>query len=528
MSEIAKQLLGKDTAGQYACFFMSIIQKIRFMHRNAIFQIIFCAVGIFLLMSDAMATADTKAFGQVNKYLKFDGELMGSYELWDFFRPEPAINNNNSYDLWILRTRLGAMLTTPIVDGYAQAQYIGLYDLPNDSVAMPGGPLGLGAGYFIANDSSTNVHNIFLKQGFLNFKLDSAGLPGTSIKIGRFAFSDGLEYKTGVAKFDGLKHRRIGQRLIGGFNAIYVGRSFDGFSVVYDQPAFNWTISGLRPTQGALSAEGQKQISDINLIYTALTAKKDAIIPGVEGRLFYTNYDDDRDTQVVDNRSLSVRPRLNEEKIDLHTVGVHMLSLQQFGPGSIDSLLWGAYQFGRWANQDHQAWSFSAEFGYQWHKLPFKPWLRAIYYQSSGDGNAEDNEHKTFFSMVSSGRLFSKFPFLNLMNIRDTFIELIVSPTAKSQINVNLHHLTLTNANDLLYRGLGASINSGAFGFSGQSSGGSTDMGQLVDIDFIYRFNEKASMRLYYGHAFGGSVIENIYQGKKNANSFWADFTIAF
>ena len=479
-------------------------------------------------MSDVLATAGNTDFGRVNKYLRFDGELMGSYELWDFFRPEPAVNNNNSYDLWILRTRLGTRLTTPIVDGYVQAQYIGLYDLPNNSVAVPGGPLGLGAGYYLANDESTNVHNIFLKQGFLNFKLDAAGLPGASVKLGRSAFSDGLEYKTGVAKFDGLKHRRIGQRLIGGFNAIYVGRSFDGFSAVYDQPAFNFIVSGLRPTQGALSVDGQKQITDINMIYTALTAKKDAFVPGVEGRLFYINYDDDRNTQVVDNRSLNFRPRLNTEKLDLHTVGAHLLSLQKLGPGSIDSLLWGAYQFGRWTNQNHQAWAISAELGYQWHQLLFKPWLRAIYYQSSGDGNAEDNKHKTFFSMVPSGRLFAKFPFLNLMNIRDIFVELIVSPTAKSQININLHHLSLTNANDLLYRGLGASKSSGAFGYSGQPSGGSKNVGQLIDINFSYRFNEKTSMRLYYGHAFGGSVIENLYRGKNNANSFWADFTIAF
>lgn len=498
------------------------------MFRSAKFQIICCTVGVFLLLSDVLATADNPAFGRVNKYLRFDGELMGSYELWDFFRPEPAINNNNSYDLWVLRTRLGTRLTTPIVDGYVQAQYIGLYDLPNDSVAVPGGPLGLGAGYYLANDESTNVHNIFLKQGFVNFKLNAVGLPGTSVKLGRFAFSDGLEYKTGVAKFDGLKHRRIGQRLIGGFNAIYVGRSFDGFSAVYDQPAFNLTVSGSRPTQGALSVDGQKQINDINMIYTALTAKKDAFIPGVEGRLFYINYDDDRATQVVDNRSLNLRPRLNEEKLDLHTVGAHLLSLQEWGPGSIDSLLWGAYQFGRWTNQDHQAWAISAELGYQWQKLRFKPWLRAVYYQSSGDGNPADNKHKTFFSMVPSGRLFAKFPYYNLMNIQDMFIEFIVSPTAKSQINVNLHHLSLTNSNDLLYRGLGASKSTGAFGYSGQPSGGSSDVGQLIDINFSYRFNEKTSMRLYYGHAFGGSVIENLFQGKNNANSFWADFTIAF
>ena len=99
-----------------------------------------------------------------------------------------------------------------------------------------------------------------------------------------------MEYDSGNEKFDGLKRRRIAKRLIGGFNAIYVGRSFDGFSVVYDRPDSNMIVSGVRPTQGNLTVQGQKQISDINILYAALTSKKDALLPGTEGRLFYMNY----------------------------------------------------------------------------------------------------------------------------------------------------------------------------------------------------------------------------------------------
>ncbi|MDV6343415.1 alginate export family protein [Nitrosomonas sp. Is37] len=488
--------------------------------------IIYNAVGALLQTSEVFAQED-KAFGQINKYFRINGEFMGSYELWDFFRPEPAINNNNSYDLWVLRARLGALLTTPYVDGYVQGQYIGLYGLPDNAVAKPGGSLGLGAGYFQLNQS-TNISNIYLNQGYLNFKFGSLGLPGASLKAGRFAYMEGMEYSSGVDKFDGLKQRRIAQRLIGGFNAVYIGRSFDGISAIYDKPAFNWTISGVRPTQGILSVEGQKQISDINIFYTALTSKKDVLLPGTEARLFYINYDDKRNTQVVDNRPLAARPRLNNERLNIHTLGTHLLSLHQFESGSLDALLWSVYQFGDWTDQKHEAWAVSAELGYQWIKLPFKPWLRAIYYQSSGDGNPGDNKHQTFFSMVPSGRIFAKFPFYNLMNIQDLFLEIIASPAPKTQVNINLHQLSLTNSHDLIYRGLGASLNSGEFGYSGSPAGGNSDVGQLVDISLMHTFNKHLSLRLYYGHAFGGSVIKNNFQGKKNANSFWADFNLVF
>ena len=123
------------------------------------------AATIFIfLTSDAWAMDGSKPLGQINQYLRLTGELYGSYEAWDFFRPSPAINNDNSYDLWAVRARLGALVSTSFVDAYAQAQYVGLYGLPNDAVATPGGPLGLGAAYFQAN-GSTNVSNIFFKTG---------------------------------------------------------------------------------------------------------------------------------------------------------------------------------------------------------------------------------------------------------------------------------------------------------------------------------------------------------------------------
>ena len=479
----------------------------------------------FLHIGNALATNETKPLGQINQYMQISGEFMGSYESWNYFRPEAAVNND--YDLWVLRTRLGAMLSTPYVDGFAQAQYSGLYGLPNDAVSPSTGPLGLGAAYFQANQS-THVSNIFLKQGYLNFKFNALGLPGAFVKVGRFELIEGMEYRSEIEKFDSLKRRRLAERLVGGFNAIYIGRSFDGFSTIYDRPDFNVTVSGVRLTQGNLTVQGQKQISDINILYTAFTSKKDALLPGTEGRLFYMNYDDQRDTQVLDNRPLNARPLLSNEKLNIHTIGAHLLSLHQVGSGSIDALLWGAYQFGNWTGQSHQAWAIAAEAGYQWTNLPFKPWLRAVYYRSSGDSHAQDDTHQTFFSAVPSGRLYAKFPFYNLMNIQDAFVELIASPAPKTQVNINVHQLSLANSNDLLYNGLGAALSSGAFGYSGNSSDGHSDIGQLVDISITHTYSKQFSARIYFGHAFGGDAMKSIYPGKSDANNFLIDFNLVF
>ncbi|UJP05132.1 MAG: alginate export family protein [Nitrosomonas sp.] len=491
--------------------------------RKAVFY--WLALLCFLAGTDLSASNAPKPLGQINPYVRINGEWMSSYELWNYFRPEAAINH--AYDLWILRARLGATLTTPYIDGFAQAQYIGLYGLPGDAIAPGGGSLGLGAAYFQTNQS-TEASSVFLKQGFLNFKLHAFGVPGVTAKIGRFELIDGLEYSSGAEKFDGLKRRRIAERLLGGFNAIYIGRSFDGVSVVYDQPGLNLTVSGVRPTQGNLTVQGQHQLNDINIVFAALTGKKDAVLPGIEARLFYMNYDDQRDTRVVDNRQADARPFLNQQKLDLHTVGAHWLSLHAVGSGSLDTLLWGAYQFGRWTSQSHRAWAIAAEAGYQWTQLPLKPWLRAVYYRSSGDGDMNDNTHQTYFSAVPSGRLYAKFPFYNLMNIQDAFVEFITFPTAKLQANINVHQLTLSNAGDLLYGGLGAAVRSGAFGYSGNPAGGSSDIGQLVDISLTYTYSRQFTARVYFGHAFGGDAMKSIYPGKSDANNFLVDFNLIF
>lgn len=488
--------------------------------------ILWILIGISLRINVVWAIDGIRPVGQINEYLRMTGELYGGYEAWNYFRPHPAINNNNDYDLWAVRTRFGALLTTPYIDGYAQAQYVGLYGLPNDAVASPGGPLGLGGAYFRAN-RSTNASNIFLKQAYLDFKFNAMGLPGAFLRIGRFEFMDGMEYKTGIAKFDGLKRARIAQRLMAS-NVVHVGRSFDGFTASYDRPGFNITATGVRPTQGGFTVQGQNEISDINLFYAALTSKKDVLLPGTEGRLFYVNYDDKRNAQVVDNRPVAARPRLDSQNLNLHTVGAHLLTLQQLDSGSIDALLWGAYQFGNWTNQDHRAWAIAAEAGYQWTGVAFKPWLRALYFLSSGDDNATDGRHKTYFTVLPSGRAYAKLPFYNLMNMQDAFLQMIVSPTPKTRVTIDLHHLSLSNSKDLFYAGLGPTLASGAFGYSGRPSHGKSDVGQLVDISFTHTLTKQLSWRFYYGHAFGGSIVQDVYQGKKDADMVYIDFNLVF
>lgn len=481
-----------------------------------------------LSISTELFAQESKPLGRINEHLRLTGELQTSYEVWDYFRPA-TLALTNSYDVWEVRARLGLQFTSSMVDGFVQGQYTGLYDLPTNAVAPPPiGTLGLGGAYNNANHGATSPQAVFLKQAYLNLKLAGLGLTGGALKLGRFEFQDGMEYKSGDEKFDGIKKTRIAQRVLGS-NAVYVQRSFDGFSAVYDNADFNFTATGVRPTQGGFNVNGQDEISHVNVFYTALTAKKNALLPDTETRLFYQYYNDDRAIAPVDNRT-AIKPLLSKQKLELHTIGAHALTVQKLGNGSVDGLLWAAYQFGDWTNQTQQAWAVDAEVGYQWTTVPLKPWLRAVYYRSSGDNNATDSRHGTFYSMLPSGRMYAKFPFYNLMNVQDAFVQFIVSPTDKTKIAVDFHHLSLDNSNDLLYGGMGATSLSGTgtFGFTGKPSGGHNTIGQLLDVTLSYNVNKDLSARLYYAHAFGGSVIANNYAAQKDADTAWVELNASF
>ncbi|MGZ5028784.1 MAG: hypothetical protein ACXV9T_16505, partial [Methylobacter sp.] len=205
-------------------------------------------LALFIIATIGQAGQESKAeeakpWGRINDSLRITGEFQGSYEAWDFFRPNSPAGNTD-YDLWALRARLGLQLNTSLVDAYAQAQYNGFYGLPdNASATAPVGTLGLGGAYYSGNQS-TDPSNVFLKQAFINLKGNALGLPGAQLKTGRFEYMDGLEYQSGDVKFDALKSKRVAQRLLGS-NVLHVGRSFDGFSAIYDQPGFNITASAL-------------------------------------------------------------------------------------------------------------------------------------------------------------------------------------------------------------------------------------------------------------------------------------------
>ena len=453
------------------------------------------------------APAGAKATAPVDKGWTFFGSLRVRVEDQNFF---PTPKANGAYTFLAETLRVGVMRQTKPVDYLFEMEAPGLFNLPTRAVApAPQGQLGHGATYFAVNKS--RVANFFLKQAYVRLKQFSD--PANSLKLGRFEFSDGQETVSPDPAVNWIKQNRIGQRFLGPFGYTMVTRSFDGLQFVNNTPKANLTLLGVFPTRGAFDLNGWDSLSDIKVVYFAATAPRASKTSASDARLFFLYYEDGRPKVVkTDNRPAGVRNG-DHSAIRIQTYGGHYTRAMNVGSGKADVLLLAAGQVGNWGTQEHGAFAVAAEAGYQFPNCSWKPWFRAGYYHASGDGNPGNKQHGTFFPVLPTARVYSRYPFYGATNLDDLFGQVILKPSAKLTLRGDLHSLRLADSHDLWYSGGGA-FNNSSFGYSGRPSGGKGDLATLVDLSADYQLYKNLGITLYTAYANGGGVVSTSFTSR--------------
>ncbi|BCM89206.1 hypothetical protein IAD21_01050 [Abditibacteriota bacterium] len=450
----------------------------------------------------------------------FSGYLRSRYENLNYFN---APGFNDSYGFTGSQLRLAAVRSTPKLDIQFDLQGTLLTGIPNDAVApAPQGALGVGGNYYAANGGQDG--SVYVRQAFVRSK----GLFGTgsSARVGRFEYNDGLEIASKNPTLTWLKTQRIAQRLVGVFAYTHTGRAFDGgqLSLPVGKTG-NFTTVVARPTTGVFSVKSNDNVDGTGFVYGALSNSK----PTADMRFFGMAYQDVRPAPKsvkVDNRPLAAR-QVDTNAIRVYTVGANYEKTLDSKSGTIDLLAWGALQGGEWGRLRQRANAFALEAGYQPKGSKLRPWLRAGFYRASGDGNPNDRNHGTFFTPVTTPRLYARFPFYNQMNSQDAFAQLILRPNPKTNLRFEAHNLRLASSRDLWYQGGGA-FTDGGFGFTGRPSNGNSSLGNLLDASFDYTIDPQTSVGLYYGYALGGKVIDAIYPSGGNATFGFVELTRRF
>jgi hypothetical protein len=474
------------------------------------------------MLSGHTARGEVKVF-QLSKEASFSisGEVTArnSYESW--FQSDPP-KADNDYDYFFTRTRLGISLSHPYIGLSLQAQDVHMWNLPENSLApAPQGPLGIGAIYDLhrGNDSADSL---IIRKAYMD--LPRLFVKGLSARLGRFDYADGQEVMYENPKVSWLKNMRLSERLIGPFDWSSFNRSFDGAQVSYNGNGFSLHSTATHPTQGGFENDAHKTISAIDLATVTGTIKYGQWLKNTEGRLFYYYYNDNRNISNTPGQS-----GLEEGNIRINTFGTHWLRTKTIKAGVFDFLFWGAVQDGEWGAVTHNAWAAALEGGFQFNSVFWKPWVRGGYFVSSGDTDPNDGKHETFYQLLPTARKYALFPFYNLMNNEDLFIQVIMKPKAFLTVRADLHSLNLHEKSDLWYMGAGPTQSSGnIFGYIGRRSNNREDLATVFEVAPGFAFSNNFSANVYYGHAFGKDVIKSIYGADSGGDFFWAEFKAQF
>jgi hypothetical protein len=219
---------------------------------------------------------------------------------------------------------------------------------------------------------------------------------------------------------------------------------------------------------------GWAEVDDVTLGYASATVPIGAEDGAADARAFViwyrdARFDDDRPTLLAtDNRPAIVR-REDREAITVTTLGAHLADVFVAKSATFDALLWAAVQGGSWGTLSHRAGAFAVEGGVQPAGVPWRPWLRASWFRSTGDDDPADDRHGTFFQILPTPRPYARTPFFNLMNLEELAGSLILRPSTSTTVRLDLRGLRLTEEGDLWYSGGGA-FETESFGYAGRPS----------------------------------------------------------
>ena len=182
-----------------------------------------------------------------------------------------------------------------------------------------------------------------------------------------------------------------------------------------------------------------------------------------------------------------------------------------------------AGQWGRWAGDTIQAWSWSLDGGYTFAELPWKPRLGAGFDWASGDDDPRDGKVGTFNQLFPFSHYY--FGYLDLVgrqNIEAVNVNLSAWPVPGTvKARVAYHAFRLNQDKDALYNAPGRPIRRDPTGRSGKS------VGQELDVTLTWKLDVHQSVLLGYSHFWDGGLIQRT-GASENADLFFVQYGLKF
>jgi hypothetical protein len=426
-------------------------------------------------------------------------------EMWRFFQP-PVGGGDNDYAFLANRLFSSVQRTARAYDFTAALQYVQFGGLPSDAVGP--GPLGTGAVYY-AHAGRSDSNQVYLR--YANVRLKRL-LPATTIQIGRMPYASGGEAASGNPKIEAVKLQHVAARVIGEFGWSIYQRAYDGVRV--DTARRRWSAAGFafHPTQGGFEDAAGLMMPSVTVLGGAASATSAVSSPSVQYQAFVYRY---RDTRRVTQRPDNTGRSAPEVDVGINTFGGSIIIAPPRVRGrQWDGLVWVAVQSGSWYELRHRAASVAGEVGHQWTTARWQPWLRAGYLYASGDSDATDSTHGTFFEMLPTVRQYAQSALYSQMNNTDLFAQLLARPRRNVNMRLDWRRVGLASSHDGWYYGSGATQEHGSiFGFATRPSFGATHLVTIGEGSVDYAIAPHWSINGYLGVARGGAVVTRAFAG---------------
>ncbi len=182
-----------------------------------------------------------------------------------------------------------------------------------------------------------------------------------------------------------------------------------------------------------------------------------------------------------------------------------------------------AGQWGRWAGDTVQAWSWTLDGGYTFDDWACKPRIGAGFDWASGDEHPGDGKVGTFDQLFPFSHYYLGFlDRIARQNITTLNVNLSAWPVPKKVKTKLTYHTFWLNANeDALYIAPGAAIRRDPTGNSG------TEIGHELDLTLLWNVDRHSKVLLGYSHFWHSDVIRQTGVSE-NADLFYVQYGFKF
>jgi hypothetical protein len=203
----------------------------------------------------------------------------------------------------------------------------------------------------------------------------------------------------------------------------------------------------------------------------------------------------------IDDTGNRVNPNGNAGDKNNYTLGSRFWGKT----GALDYEAELAGQWGHWAGDNVQAWSWTLDGGYTFEQQRWKPRLGAGFDWASGDEHPADGKVGTFDQLFPLGHKY--FGFLDLIgrqNVTAANLNLSAWPVEKKvRAAMAYHAFWLNDDHDALYDATGAPGRRDPTGHSG------SEIGHELDLTVSWKIDAHSALLLGYSHFWDSDFIIN-------------------